>query len=226
MSGEPAPGAWVDLTEPLEIGAPAYPDVLPASSLETISGDGDGRPHVSLLTTTTHSGTHIDAPRHFDARGAGIDEVGLDRLHGLASVVRIDADEFAEIGPDDLDRAVPAVRPGEMLLVSTGWENRRGTSAYERHPYYTREAAEWIVDRGVVFFGVDVVTPERPIAHRPPGHVLDFHPVLLAAGIPIAEQLRLSLVAGRRVELFALPLRIVGADGAPARVVARVLAND
>jgi arylformamidase len=226
MCGEVAAGTWVDLTEPLDVAGLIYPEVLPATTLETISGEGDGRPHVAQLTTTTHSGTHIDAPRHFDPQGAGIDELSFDRLHGVACAVRINAGELGAIGPDELEQAEPSVRAGEMLLVSTGWEDRRGTPAYGRHPYYTRAAAEWIVERGVTFFGVDVVTPEFPIAHREPGHVLDFHPVLLAAGIPIAEQLRLSAVAGRRVEVFALPLRIVGADGAPARVIARVLADD
>ena len=223
MSGSAAGGSWIDLTEPLDAGGLVYPDVLPAPTLEPITGEGDGRPHVSLLTTTTHSGTHVDAPRHFFPDGATIDELPLERFHGVACVKLLEVDELAEIGPEELERAAPELRRGEMLLVSTGWDRRRGTESYLRHPYLTGKAAEWVVESGAMLLGVDVITPERPIDHRPPGHRLDVHPTILGAGIPIVEQLRLSTVAGQRVEVIAFPLALVGGDGAPARVVARLV---
>jgi arylformamidase len=225
MSGR-EPGGWIDLTEPLAAGALVYPEVLPGTTLVPITGENDGRPHVSLLTTTTHSGTHMDAPRHFFADGLTIDQIPLARLHGTACVKHLDVRELSAIGPTELERAAPALRRGEMLFLSTGWEHRRGTSAYVRHPYMTPEAADWVVERGATLLGVDVITPEAPLDHRPSDYRMDVHTTILGAGIPIIEQLRLGELAGRRAEVMAFPLALVGGDGAPVRVVARVLQDE
>ena len=223
MSGSSTDGAWIDLSEALATGDLVYPDAVPATTLMPFTGEGDGRPHVSVLTTTTHSGTHIDAPRHFFPDGLTIDQIPLDRLHGVACVKRLEVGELEPIGPEELERADPALRRGEMLFLSTGWDRRRGTPSYLRHPYLTAGAADWVVAQGASLLGVDVITPEVPIEHRRPDYRLDVHMKILGAGVLIIEQLRLSDVAGRRIEVMALPIAVVGGDGAPARVVGRVL---
>lgn len=223
MSGSSPINAWIDLSEALATGDLVYPDAVPATTLVPFTGEGDGRPHVSVLTTTTHSGTHIDAPRHFFPDGLTVDQIPLDRLHGVACVKRLEVGELEPIGPKELEGAEPALRRGEMLFLSTGWDRRRGTPSYVRHPYLTADAADWIVDQGASLLGVDVITPEVPIEQRPADYRLDVHTTLLGAGVLIIEQLRLSEVAGRRVEVMALPIAVVGGDGAPARVVGRLL---
>lgn len=221
MSGRPI-AQWLDLSEPFDVTATVYPTLLPPTTLEPFTGVGDGKPHVSVFTTTTHSGTHMDAPRHFFADAAGIDTISLDRLCGTACVKRLEVTALAAINADTLEAAPPEMESGQILFVSTGWEAHRGTPDYDRHPYFTDDAADWIVAKQAALFGVDVITPEMPIEHRPPGHALGVHARILGAGIPIIEQLRLSAVAGRHAEVFAFPIAIVGGDGAPVRVAARL----
>lgn len=224
MSGNPQTAPWIDLTEPIDTGRD-YLKALVPTSLEPVQGEGDGRPHVSRLTTSTHSGTHVDAPRHFYADGLTIDQIPLERFHGVACVKQLVVGELHAITSEDIASAPPALHRGQMLFLSTGWDLQRGKPAFERHPYLTVEAAQWMVDQGVTVLGMDVITPEVAIEARQMGHKLDVHPVLLAADVLVFEQLRLSEVAGQHLEVFAFPLALVGADGSPVRVIGRVLAD-
>jgi kynurenine formamidase len=75
----------------------------------------------------------------------------------------------------------------------------------------------------VKLVALDVATPDMPEAVRPPGFDWPVHRLLLGAGVLIAEHLnRLDQVTGRRFRAYALPIPIVGSDGAPARIVAEL----
>ena len=203
----------IDVTVPLDPGLPTYPNNTPFS-LEPVKriARGDSS-NVSTLHMSAHTGTHVDAPRHFYDEGAGTEALPLEMLIGRARVIEvrsrsgIAAEDFGDI---DLSEDV-------RLLIKT--HNSRLWSSPDFHTDYvgvTESGAKHLVDRGIKVLGVDYLSVEQ---FRKPG--APAHHVLLGAGTIVIEGLNLIDVEPGIYELLCLPLRIVGADGAPARVVLR-----
>ena len=181
--------------------------------------------NVTCLSAAVHAGTHVDAPCHFIPGGPSIDEIDLTRVSGPAVCwdVRRGADEA--IAASDLEACRPRAEAGDVVFVHTGWDVHFAGDhdAYHHHPYLSVEAADWLLHRRVKMVCLDIATPDMPEAARPAAFDWPVHRLLLGAGVLIAEHLaHLELVAGRRFRALALPIPIVGSDGAPARIVAEL----
>lgn len=168
--------------------------------------------NISRLDFSVHTGTHVDAPVHFIEGAAGVETLPLDALFGPAWVVdatgrRADLDEAAL---DELD--IPA--DAQRLLFKTDnsrlWDLETFSTDYIG---LTAEAAARLVRQGVRLVGADYLSI-APNADPAPTHL-----VLLQAGVVILEGLDLRAVEPGPYELRCLPLRIDGADGAPARAL-------
>jgi arylformamidase len=153
-----------------------------------------------------HSGTHVDAPNHFLDGASGVDEVPLDALVGPCEVVEV----------PDLSRESVARAPegAERVLFKTPnselWAQDEFADEFAR---LDGEAASLLVERGVRLVGVDYLSVGDEDAHH----------ALLEAGVVPVEGLDLRGVEPGGYELICLPLRVVGADGAPARALLRAL---
>jgi len=181
--------------------------------------------NVTCLSAAVHAGTHVDAPCHFIPGGPSIDQIDLARVSGPAVCwdVRRGADEA--ITASDLEACRPRAEAGDVVFVHTGWDVHFAGDhdAYHHHPYLSVEAADWLLQRRVKMICLDIATPDMPEAVRPAAFDWPVHRLLLGAGVLIAEHLaHLELVAGRRFRALALPIPIVGSDGAPARIVAEL----
>ena len=205
--------SFIDISLPLREGMIVYegdPDiaVTPALSLER----GDPA-NVSTLRLGTHTGTHMDAPRHFIDGAAGIDTLALDVLIGPALVTAIDAEGLIE--PRHL-AAVPLDGHVRVIFKTSNsalWDR----AAFARdYVALSLEAARLLIDRGVKLVGIDYLSIE---AFGAVGHPV--HKMLLGAGIVILEGLDLRRVTPGVYELHCLPLRIAGGDGSPCRAVLR-----
>jgi kynurenine formamidase len=142
-----------------------------------------------------------------------------------AQAVVVDAAANEAITVAALEAAGAAPKRGDALLIGTGWDAHWLSEGYFAHPFLAQEVADWLVERGVALLGVDFMTPDLPVAKRPPDFAFPVHRTLLGNDVLIVENLRnLGAVAGRSIELHALPIPIVAGDGAPARVVARIIA--
>lgn len=213
---------WVDLSQPFW-GEMPHAESLPAPEFKTIRDVDEERINIQYYSVPTHVGTHVDAPRHFIQGGKTIDELPLERFAGEGVVLDVSKDEPAEIIIDDVKSAPGTVKKDDIVLLSTGWEDKYGTPEYDPHPWLSEELAEWFVDRDVKLIGVDNITPDIPGPHRPEGW-LEFpvHRTFLGEGVLIAEHLtNLASRTGQRLEIQGFPIRIQGGDGAPARFVAR-----
>ncbi|WP_254536191.1 cyclase family protein [Halomarina litorea] len=211
---------WHDLSQPFGPAMDHSTALAPPEfrTERTVAEDGA---RVTHFDAPTHAGTHVDAPAHVLDGGATLDDLPLDAFAGEAVVLDVPCESARELGPDDL-RAGGEVRGGDVVLVHTGWGEKQGTEAYYEYPWLSASAAEWLVERGVKLLGTDTLSPDEPRSLRSDGgESYPVHRRLLEAGVPIAENLRLSAVAGRRVEVVGFPLRIEGGDGAPTRFVAR-----
>jgi kynurenine formamidase len=182
---------------------------------------------VSELALPAHCGTHVDAPNHFLPGAAGIDEIPLATLIGPAILADVRCERLQAIGVADLELAGAQPRPGEMLLIRTGWGTFWSSDQRERyfddHPYLAAEVADWLLERGISVLLMDVSSPDIAAAVRPPAYSFPIHTSLLPRGVLIAENLNLEPLAGMggaRLNVFAAPLAIRGSDGSPARIVA------
>jgi arylformamidase len=207
---------WIDISVPVSPRLPVWPG-SPAIELERRLDLGRGDPvNDTIIRFSVHTGTHLDAPLHFLAGGTSVDLLPLHVLIGpayVASVLQVDA-----ITADVLERLdVPPVT--ERLLLQTR-NSAAWASVGEFQTDYvalTADAAQWLVDRSIKLIGVDYLSVQR--YHDGP----ETHLVLLGAGLVIVEGLNLSGVEPGEYELICLPLRLAGAEGAPARAVLRKL---
>lgn len=215
--------AWYDLSHPLHAGIP-HPPSFPPPRFERVLDLSETSPEVHQFALCTHMGTHIDAPCHFIQGGGTVDEIPVERLTATAVVWGLDCKPGQVIDAAMLEQQTPAMRPGEAVLVWTGWGEKFGAADYIDHPYLSEDAAQWLVDHGTAYVALDVMTPDLPIAQRPDGFDFPVHRILMGAGTLVVENLAgAQSLVGHRVEVIvgALPLR--GLDGAPARILARII---
>jgi arylformamidase len=201
----------LDVSVPLAAGVPAYPG-NPEFELHAIKRIADGASsNVSKLSLGTHTGTHVDAPKHFFDDGVGVDRLALDLLIGRARVVEIN--KRGGITAEDLTAA--GLREDLRVLLKTPnsalWN---GTAFKQDYTHLTEDGAKYLVDQGVKVVGIDYLSVEQ---FKKPG--APAHKALLSQGVVIIEGLNLLEADPGMYEMYCLPLRIEGADGAPARVV-------
>ena len=171
---------------------------------------------LSVYSLGAHSGTHIDAPMHFVANGAPIDQVGLDPLIGAARVIDI-PDSVRAIDSGELNRH--DWRGAKRVLFRTRSTLRGWMDSAEFHrdfAYIAPDAAQLLADAGVLLVGVDYISAEQFGAAAP-----RTHQILLGRGIPIVEGLDLRPVQAGDYDVIVLPLKVRGHEGAPARAIAR-----
>ncbi len=196
----------LDVTVPLRTGMVTYPR-NPGVRLEQVQSISAGATaNLSRLELGVHSGTHVDAPRHFFDDGAGAEELLLKTLIGPALVV----DDSASSG-DVTGAVVDRVPEGtERVLFRTRNSSFWALDEFqEDFARLTPECARGLVERGVRLVGVDYLSVGGHETHR----------TLLGAGVVVVEGLDLSGAGAGSYELACLPLRLVGSDGAPARAV-------
>jgi kynurenine formamidase len=212
---------WIELSHPLSTELARIP-YFPPARFERIMRRPKDPVNLTEMQMVCHFGTHVDAPCHFIDDGPAFHEIPLDRLCGSGVVWSLESEPYGLIEPADLEGLRPELGADDILLLDTGCAEHVGTERYGQHPSLSPPCAEWLVERRVKLLGVDFATPDLATDRRLPGFDWPVHHILLSQGVLIAEHLtNLRRLAGRRVEVMCLALNIVGADGAPARVLAR-----
>jgi arylformamidase len=204
---------FYDITRPLVSGMEIWPGDAPfrlEHSARLSEGDTVNLCAVSL---STHSGSHADAPYHFEQGGRSIDQIPLEIYVGPAIVV--DVSGRGVIGIQDLE-GVDVSKTPRVLFKTGGWPD--GSPFPRAIPTMSPELPGFLKEQGVRLVGLDV-----PSVDAIDSRDLPMHHALNAAGIHILESLDLSRVPAGCYELIALPLRLVGADASPVRAVLRAL---
>ncbi len=174
------------------------------------------------ITLGTHTGTHIDAPRHFIARGNTVEQIPLDQMVGPATIVDFSTlPDFTEIDVAMLEGRL-AGKDVERVILRFDWDLQLNTNRYYTdHPFLSEAACEWLVTQGCRLLALDTPQPDNPLNGRTAVKDAPNHKILLAAGIVIVEYLvNLRLLTAERVELVVAPLKIKEGDGGPARCFA------
>ncbi len=204
---------WIDLTRTLENGMIHWPGDPPFQWRRVAEITGPGTCNLSEIQTCVHIGTHIDAPLHFIAGGGDVASLPLSKLCGPAIVV--DVPEPRDVRVGDLERA--GIRPGERVLLRTLNRDLWAKGIFDEGFFaIDGDAARWLADHDVPTVGVDYLSVDG-FHHREKSA----HYALLGAGVVIIEGIDLARIRPGRYEMVALPLKIAGSDGSPARVIIR-----
>ena len=219
------PPRVVDLTQPLGPRTVLWPGSTPYAARTVSRLERDGS-YARVIETPEHAGTHLDAPSHFAQGGAHADALPAERL--VAPCVVLDvreqcaSDPAFTIGRDhlaDAERRDGAIEPGDAVLALTGWDrflDEGGRYVESDFPGFGPDAAQALIERGVVGLGIDTLGVD-------PGHATDFpvHHRTLPAGLWHLEGLvNLASLPARGALLVVGALRLVDGSGAPARVFA------
>ncbi len=200
-----------DVSVPLRPGMPIYHDnpgfeIRLDSAIEAGAGA-----NVSEITMGAHTGTHVDGARHFFDDGNGTDELPLEAMLGAALVIELPEIGAGPIGEAELRGAdIPACT--ERLLLKTPNSELWGRDGFTRD--FARldgGGAAYALELGIRLIGIDYLSIGDGDAHR----------ALLGAGAVALEGLDLRGIRPGAYELICLPIRLLGSDGAPARVLLR-----
>lgn len=187
----------------------------PAVELTQVSSIAQGaNANVSRLNFSVHTGTHVDAPHHFLDGQRTVDALPLEVLTGPCYVLQLD-DGIASITAEVLEAAHLPADVSRLLFHTRNSEYwAKGVSEFQTDfVAVPLDGAEWLVRRGIKLVGVDYLSVSPYKKSRPT------HEALLKAGVVIVEGLNLSEVGQGAYDLYCLPLKIAGSDGAPARAI-------
>jgi arylformamidase len=203
-----------DITQPLRPGLPVWPGDTAFRAARTWSYGPDCPVNVSAFTASTHSGTHADAPLHYDPDGTSIEAVPLEPYIGPARI--IDGRGWGRvIGAEHLLPHLQAVPPRVLIRTYETFPHDQWDSDFAS---LSAEAITLLARHGVRLIGVDT-----PSLDPQDSKTMDAHLAVKAAGMRILEGLVLDDVPAGDYELIALPLALSGLDAAPVRAVLRDL---
>jgi arylformamidase len=207
-----------DLTQLIYPEMPTYPGE-PQPEFQPLFKLGKDKVNVTKLIMGSHTGTHLDAPRHFISDGNSVDKIPLQKFIGQAVILDMSTKSIGEgITNVDLDTYSKIVKAGDIILLYTGTSDHWNSDKNIRQnfTYLEPSAAEWIVNHEIKCIGIDSFSVEKygfkdGIAHK----------ILLSNKIIIIENLNSNLkkCLGNRMFIVCLPLFLEGIDGSPARVV-------
>ena len=201
-----------DISVPIKSNMLVWPgdSGVKIETLSTVKKDGVGE---SRFSFGSHTGTHIDAPSHFLDTDLSIDKIYLEKLIGDCRVVDLTNLGSKEILAEDISGL--SIKKGERILLKTGNSSLLfGKEFPKNYVYLSLEGAQFLADKKINMVGTDFLGIEKRGNSNHP-----IHKTLLSAGIVLVEGLDLRKIPEGSYKIFCLPLRVVGADGSPARVI-------
>ena len=212
MSRQEAARRIIDISTPVVSGGLVYPgnpaiEITPQQSIAA-----GATANVSSILFGSHTGTHVDAAKHFFDDGETVDLLPLERLIGRATVLEF-AEDVMQVGAKELDGQ--PLEGARRVLLKTRNSALLEQAEFDRgYTFLAPDGAELLAEQGVELVGIDYLSIEqfRSGHHRT-------HRTLLERRIVIVEGLQLGGVAPGVYDFICLPLRLAGMDGAPARAV-------
>jgi arylformamidase len=198
----------------------SYSSLISGFSAEVVKTVKEHGWNAGNLHIYSHAGTHMDAPYHFEVSDERIDEMPPERFISTAHVITVNITEPQQlITVTNFESAAEKIKPGESIIIKTGWHKYIGTQKYRNElPRISVAAANWMVNNKINMLAVE--PPSIADVNNLPEVTL-IHQILLGGNIIIAEGLcNTEALTKQTVQLIALPLKILRGDGAPARIIA------
>ncbi|ACB84540.1 cyclase family protein [Natranaerobius thermophilus] len=175
---------------------------------------------VTKLSTSTHTGTHIDVPAHFLRNGATLDKFSIEDFLGTGYLLDFSYKNSLDgIDIQDIKETGYQIGAGDIVIFRTDWSDHFPSKKYfSQAPFITQAAADFLCERNVKAIGVDTASVEDP-RELSPQKASAIHQKLLGSGMYIIEGLtELKQIPEGQIEIICFPLKLKSADGAPARV--------
>ena len=204
---------WIDITLPLSKEIAVWPGDTPFSFEVVHTKQQTGSVNIGQITASVHTGTHADAPFHFNNSADTIEKLNINNYIGAAKVVDVTGLDL--IGREELEGF--HLDGTKRLLLKT----KKVTNVEQfpsSIPLLREDIGKFLQEKGIFLLGLDI-----PSVDDIESKELPIHHTLYQHGVNIIENLYLQDVAEGEYELIALPLKIVGADGSPVRAVLRSL---
>ena len=208
----------IDLTQTIRqemhtFDAHVKPLTIPWTKMDTHGYESE------LIFMSTHTGTHMDAPYHFDLAGKSIDNIPVDTFVADATLLNIKKGAKGYVTKYDIMSCEKRVRisSGNAVIISTGWEAHWEKNDYlSSNPGLSKDAAAYLVSKKASMVGIDTANIDHPSDSN-----FTVHKILLPEGVLIVENLcNLKSIKQSSFRLIVLPLKIKGASGSPVRAIA------
>jgi kynurenine formamidase len=208
----------VDLTLEITSDMITFPGYPPPTFTQWSKFDIQG--YISeIMFLSTHTGTHMDAPFHFNPNGQTIDQVEVNRyicIHAILIKIKKNANEM--ITSDDIAHNKRyEIKEKDTVVFSTGWEKQinQKDNYIRNNPGLSKDAAEYLVEKRVNAVGIDCPSIDIGVNSG-----LIAHNALLSNGVLVVENLRnLYEFTDGKFTLLVTPLKLAGASGSPIRAI-------
>jgi kynurenine formamidase len=208
----------IDLSYTISSNMLVYPDTE-QPSFQWIKRVSSEDVNLTRVTMLVHTGTHVDAPKHFFDNVPCIDEITLDSFFGTCKLFRYNKKPASqEITLEEVQRSGFDLNQGDIFLLATGIEAFAETREYNFiYPFPSEKLIHWLISKKIKAYMTDATSVDPVGMESSPKHRL-----LLGAGIPIVENLCNlgQLPEEKPFIVCALPLKLDGREGAPCRAVA------
>lgn len=207
----------IDLTYMINEQMITYPTPWhPKVSIERLGKIEEVGRNTRKITLGTHTGTHIDAPLHFIENGKSIEKIPLDKIVGKVTIV--DFSHFQKNQPIEKE-SLQKIKITKRMIFRFGWGKYwNKNDFYKDHPFFTEEAANYLVSKGVELLGYDTPSPDNSKSNSNIDSPI--HKIFLGSGIVLLEYLA-NLDKLENLEnwnIVVAPMKIEGSDGSPSRV--------
>lgn len=163
---EPTSGlTFIELNHPWGHGAPIWPGDPDVRIERGVTHAHDGV-LAHKITSTMHVSTHLNAPIHLIQGGADVASLPIDRFFGSGVALGVPKQRWELVTVADLEKAAPAVRENDIVVLNTGWHRRYSDSQdyFGCAPGLSAEAAQWLVEKKIALFGIDTAAVDHPLA--------------------------------------------------------------
>ena len=209
----------IDLTLTISENIPTFPGSPQPNFINWESIEKDGY-NLELLFLSTHTGTHIDAPYHFDKKGQKIDQIMTKRLVTEAILIKIRKGSDQAITKNDIqkfEKKYGKIDDGSTVIFHTDWQkNLNKKSYFMKNPGLGTSAAKYLASKKINLVGID-----SPSIDLGKDEKFSVHHILAKSGILIVENLiNLDKINSQKFHLIVAPLKLKNATGSPVRAMA------
>ena len=211
----------LDLTLIISENIPTFPGSPQPSFVQDKNIKNDGY-NSELLFLSSHTGTHLDAPYHFQEKGEKIHEISLKRLVSSAILVKSRKKGDQPITKTDIqkfEKKHGKIPSGSTVIFWTGWQKMiKNISYFIRNPGLSTAAAKYLVSKKINLVGTDSPSIDLGKDKRfPVHHIFSKNNVLIVENLTNLEKIRSS-----KFHFVVLPLKLKDATGSPVRAIAFV----